>query len=701
MYSVSYPIFKLIQGGVGMRFTDRSSGSSESWLKGLVQGLLIGCVSVSGLHAAASGATAVESRTLNNGQLVLQEVPEIPESLVQRLRQYQEVRSAQFVAWAEEGQGMLVLTRFADLNQVHRVDFQGGARHQLTYFAEPMSEVRRQYRGSRLALTMDSGGSEFDQIFLFDPDTATTEMLSDGHSRNSRLVWDKEGKRLAFQSTRRNGRSNDIWMMNVANPESASPVLEAEDNHWWGPVDFTANGESLLVQQMIGATDSRIHLLNLASGEMRLLSGSAEFPSANRASTLDSDDSGFYFITNARGLAAELAWQSFEPGVPPEYITTTISWDVIEFALSDDGKRAAFTTNEDGISRLYLLNTRSRKYALVNNLPMGVIYGLKFHPDNRRLAFTLNTAQTPSDVFVMQLGRSPLDAVSLQRWTFSEVGGLDTGQFVGPQLIRYPTFDLVNEKPRQIPAFIYQPQGEGPFPVVIYIHGGPESQYRPSFSSTFQSWINELGTAVIAPNVRGSFGYGNEYLSLDDGMKREDAVKDIGALLDWIETQPQLDASRVAVYGGSYGGYMVLASAVHYSHRLRAAVDVVGISNFVTFLENTQDYRRDLRRQEYGDERDPEMRAFLESISPLNHVDRIAVPLLVVQGQNDPRVPVSESDQIVAALRERGQPVWYMNALNEGHGYERKENRDAYQQAALLFLQRYLLNQDPPSAPGN
>jgi len=684
-----------------MRLTHRSSDVSNCRLKDLFLGLVIGSASISGAWAVTTGVASVDSRTLNNGQLILQEVPEIPESLALRSRQYQEVRSAQFLAWAEKGKGMLILTRFADLNQIHRVDFQGGARHQLTYFEEPMSEVRRQQNGSKLALTMDRGGSEFDQIFLFDPNNATTQMVSDGHSRNSRLVWDQQGQRLAYQSTRRNGRSNDIWIMDVARPESASPVLETQDEYWWGPVDFTADGKSLLVQQMIGATDSRIHLLDLASGEMRLLSGSPDFPSANRAATLDSDDKGYYFITNARGLAAELAWQSLEPGVPPEFITTSIRWDVTEFALSDDGKRGAFTTNEDGISRLYLLNTRTRKYALVDNMPMGVIYGLEFHPDNRRLAMTMTTAQTPSDVFVMQMGRAPLDAESLQRWTFSEVGGLDTEKFVQPRLVHYPSFDLAGEVPRQIPAFIYKPQGEGPFPVIIYIHGGPESQYRPTFSNTFQSWVNELGAAVIAPNVRGSLGYGNDYLSLDDGMKREDAVRDIGALLDWIESQPQLDAGRVAVYGGSYGGYMVLASAVHYSDRLRAAVDIVGISNFVSFLESTQDYRRDLRRQEYGDERDPEMRAFLQSISPLNHVERIQVPLLVVQGQNDPRVPVTESEQIVNALRDRGQPVWYMNALNEGHGYERKENRDAYQQAALLFLQKYLLYQEPQSTPGN
>ena len=225
-----------------------------------------------------------------------------------------------------------------------------------------------------------------------------------------------------------------------------------------------------------------------------------------------------------------------------------------------------------------------------------------------------------------------------------------------------------------MPAFVYKPPGRGPHPVIIHVHGGPEAQYRPYFSVRTQLWIAELGAAVIAPNIRGSSGYDQQYLALDNGLLREDAVRDIGALLDWIAEQRDLDENRVAIYGASYGGYLVLASAVHYSDRLRAGVDVVGISNFVSFLENTEDYRRAFRRYEYGDERDPETRAFLERISPLNNVDRIDIPLLVVQGRNDPRVPASESEQIVRALRDRNQPVWYIEALNEGHGYERKEN---------------------------
>jgi dipeptidyl aminopeptidase/acylaminoacyl peptidase len=292
---------------------------------------------------------------------------------------------------------------------------------------------------------------------------------------------------------------------------------------------------------------------------------------------------------------------------------------------------------------------------------------------------------------VLELKNDKLRSGKLQRWTYSEVGGLNTDNFIEPELISYPTFDEVDGAPRKIPAFVYRPQGsEQPVPVIISIHGGPESQYRPRFSSTYQLWLNKLGAAVIAPNVRGSSGYGREYVSLDNGFKREDSVKDIGALLDWIATQPDLDEERVFVFGGSYGGYMVLASAVHYSDRLLGAVDIVGISNFVTFLKNTKDYRRDLRRVEYGDERDPEMYEHLQNISPNNNVDKISIPLFVIQGQNDPRVPVSEAEQIVKALREKGSEVWYMNALNEGHGYRKKENRDIYQQAVVMFFKRHL-----------
>jgi dipeptidyl aminopeptidase/acylaminoacyl peptidase len=629
--------------------------------------------------------------TTNNEQLILQDVPAIPTTLVDRLNQYQSVRSATFLDWTRDSKGIYIRTRFADITQVHKVNVAGGARVQITWLREPVGQVARRDDGYELALTMDQGGDERDQVYLLNPKNASITRLSNGESRNSLLRWSRDGQRLAFRSTRLNGRSNDVWIMDPDRPGSEELLLEAPAGSWFGPADFSRNGKSLLVQQALTVNDSRIYVLGLKDRALQLLAGSPDYPTANRAVCFDRKGDGFYYITNARGHAAELAWKSLDPAEPPVYLTTGIPWDVTEFAISDNGNRGAFITNEEGMSRLYLFDTGTGKFAPVRKMPVGIISGIKFSPDNRQLGMSLNTAQTPGDVYVLNLAKSPKKSKSLVRWTFSEVGGLDTRSFVEPDLVRYPTFDLKGEEQRTVPAFVYRPKTRGPHPVVIYVHGGPESQYRPMFSSTIQMWVDELGAAIIAPNIRGSSGYDAEYLSLDDGDKRQDAVKDIGALLDWIAIQPDLDASRVAIYGASYGGYIVLASAVRYSDRLRAGIDVVGISNFVTFLENTEDYRRELRRQEYGDERDPEMRLFLEEISPHKNVEKIDIPLLVVQGRNDPRVPPSESEQIVEAMRERERPVWFIEALNEGHGYSRKENIDVYEQATILFLQKYLV----------
>jgi len=635
----------------------------------------------------------VERRTLNDGNLVLEDIPAIPQTIVDDLNRYQNVRSASFLDWTADGESLYVSTRFGEVEQIHRVDMPGGARHQLTFFDEPVSQISRQPDGSHLIFAMDAGGNEFSQLFVFDPLVSRSRMITDGESRNGAVVWTRDGERIAFQSTRRNGASNDVWMMALdqadSEPAAARLVLAAPDGTWWGPADFDEAGERLLILNYVSITDSRIHLLDLESGQTTLLAGGDGDLSSNWPLGFDHGGEGYWFITDRGGEFKQLAWQPLAPGAEPVIVTADIPWDVEGMAFSKDRRRAVFAVNEDGLSRLYLLDPESREYRGVGGIPTGLVGSVGFSPDGGRLAMTLNTPQTPSDTFVLELGEDPLAHGELTRWTHSEVGGLDTDTFVEPELVRFESFDGLS-----VPAWVYKPEGDGPFPVVVSIHGGPESQARPSFSSTYQMWLEKLGVAVVVPNVRGSAGYGKSYLAMDNAYKREDSVRDIGALLEWIGTRPDLDADRVAVFGGSYGGYMVLASAVHYSDRLKAAVDIVGISSFVTFLENTEDYRRDLRRVEYGDERDPQMRAHLEKISPLNNVEKIAVPMLVVQGENDPRVPVTEAEQIVAALREKGETVWYMNALNEGHGYRRKENRDVYQQAVVLFLRRHLLDQD-------
>ena len=681
---------------------------------------------LAGFMFSSLSAASVVQRSANNGNLQMADVPLIPQSVVDDLNRYQNVRSAPFQDWASPGGGLYVTTRFGDVSQLHKVAKAGAARQQLTFFDEPVLTVSRQPHGNLICFTMDSGGSENAQVFIFDPATGESKMISDGRSRNGIPLWRRDGKAVVYSSTRRNGASNDLWLTEIRPPFRSRMILKASDGSWWGPHDWSQDGRRLLVEQYISVVDSRVHLLNVKTGKLQQIKGSAESPSVNYVVAFDKSERGFYFLTDADTDFAKLAYQAFRH---KEHVLVThnIPWDIDKVVLSQDRERLAFTVNAGGLSELYLMNGLSdnfskpednqrltfgtdefgqrvvyrinaanAEYAKVANLPIGTIGNMNFDPSGQQLALTLSTAQNPSDTFVLSLRDNKLEHGALTRWTSSEVGGLNTNDFAIPELIQYPSFDLVKDAPRQIPAFVYKPANRGsksnrkPLPVIITIHGGPESQYRPSFNSNIQLWVNKLGAAVIAPNVRGSGGYGGAYVSLDNGYKREDSVKDIGALLNWIATQPDLDQNRVAVIGGSYGGYMSLASAVHYSDRLRAAVDVVGISNFVTFLKNTKDYRRALRRPEYGDERDPKMFEFLQKISPNNNVEKIKIPLLVVQGQNDPRVPVTESQQIVEALRAQGNDVWYMNALNEGHGYRRKDNRDIYQQAVVMFFKKHL-----------
>ncbi len=632
-----------------------------------------------------SSAGDVETRTMNNGNLVLENIPSIPAAISNNLNRYQHVRSAGFVEWSADSQSILIRTRFGEVAQLHKVAMPMGARQQITFFDEPIGSVQRRPEGDELTFTMDAGGNEFAQIFLLDPENGGSVMLTDGESRNGSVTWDNAGTQIAYLSTARNGSTNDVWLMDTTEPESRKIAFEARDGTYWFPVDFNDNDDHLIIGNYVSIVNSSFYLLNLDTGEATDLRGDSDNPSVNSAIGFDRNDEGIFFLTDEGTEFTQLAYLRLDNPNDIRRITGNINWNVAGLRLSEDKTRGAFIVNAGGIDELYLLDPESFRYKKVTGLPIGLVGGLTFSPDGTRLALTLNTPRTPSDVFVLNLGKNPLDYEGLTRWTESEVGGLSTRSFVEPELISYKTFDG-----RQIPAFFYKPEGEGPHPVVVSIHGGPEGQARPAFNPTYQMWLQELGVALLIPNVRGSSGYGKTYVQLDNGFKREDSVKDIGALLEWIAGEASLDSDRVAVFGGSYGGYMVLAASVHYSDRLAAAGDIVGISNFVTFLQNTQDYRRDARRQEYGDERDPAMYEHLQKISPLNHVDKIKIPMLVVQGENDPRVPVTEATQLVNAMRANGQAVWYMNALNEGHGYRKKENRDVYQEVTAMFLAKYL-----------
>jgi len=642
--------------------------------------LLLTALTALAVFAANPALGAVEER----GNLVLDNIPVVDTPLTARLDDYLNSRGASFVDWLPDD-GLLIATRFGDVDQLHRVSMPLGAREQLTFYREPVTVARAPQSAVApgFAFLLDQGGNENAQVYYYDLSTRAVRQLTDGKGLNGGLVWSHDGKRVAYHGTGRDGVSYDLFIAEPGNKLAQPRLVYNGFEKNWTVADWSPDDTKLLINNFVSATEGHLYVMDIATAALTPVSEGEETASVT-AARFTADGRGVYVVTNRDSEFQQLRRVDLLTG-EIEVLTAHIPWDIDYFARSDDGRYLAWAANVDGIHRLTVVDVAKRS-EMQPPLPDGRIGRIAFDRGGKRLAFSLESPQSPRDVFVYEIERG-----AVVRYTRSEAGPVDPLQFVPAELVRYPTFDRVNGKYRQIPAFVYRPRDRpGPRPVLIDIHGGPESQALPSWNPFTQFLVREMGFVVITPNVRGSSGYGRTWLDLDNAEDREDAVKDIGALLVWIGAQRDLDAKQVFVSGGSYGGYMTLAALVNFSDRLRGGIDTVGISNFVTFLESTAPYRRQLRRPEYGDERLPKMRAYLTRISPLTNAARIAKPLLVVQGLNDPRVPASESQQMVAKIRARGGEVWYLAARDEGHGFKKKTNREFLQKTTVTFLEKQL-----------
>jgi dipeptidyl aminopeptidase/acylaminoacyl peptidase len=615
--------------------------------------------------------------------IVAENVPPIPAALAEELAPYGEIRRAVFLDWHPTKRAMLITTRFADSWQVHEVAAPGADRRQLTFYKDNVrAGVAWRPNGDAFVFLKDSGGDENYQLFRRDAKTGATAMLTDGHSRNTSDLFSHTGAHVAWVSNKRNGNDMDLWLARGDDPKSGKLLAELSGGGFQ-PADFSRDDKTILVQEGISANESYLWTVDVASGTKTLLTpkGGAVKVAYNQA-LFAMDGKGLYVTTDEGSEFQRLAYLDFSTK-KKTFLTTSTPWDVDALALSEDGKTLAFVSNEDGVSVLHLLDTATNTERPRPTVPVGEISGIAFHRNSKDLGFSLSAHNTSSDAYSLDVTTG-----KVERWTHSETGGLDTEAFSKPELVHWKSFDG-----RSISGFLYRPPKSftGKRPVIVAIHGGPEGQFTPGFLGAANYDIDVLGCARIYPNVRGSTGYGKTFLELDNGFKREDSYKDINALFDWIKTQPDLDADRVLVTGGSYGGFMTLAVSTNYADRIRCAIDIVGPSNLVTFLEHTSGYRRDLRRVEYGDERDPKMRAYLEKIAPANNTDKLTKPLFVLQGKNDPRVPATESEQMVAAVRKRGTPVWFVEAKDEGHGFQKKPNTNYQLWSSILFIQEYLL----------
>ncbi len=659
----------------------------------VVTGIALLAIAFASAPPAGAQQSAPVTLRRESGNLVLEGIPPRDPAMGERLARYINGRSAKFLDWQPDG-SLLIATRFGDVDQVHRVTAPMGSREQLTFYADPIPAAAANANG--FVFLKDKGGDENSQIYYYRNSDRSSRLLTDGKSLNGSPVWAHDGKRLAFHSNARDGVSYDIYVADV-DANTAPRLAIGGQQQTWYPLDWSPDDTKLLLWRYVSVNESYLFVADVNTGTVTALDAEADNGKKNRRrvnkkgdgkvgikdAKFAPDGRGIFIVSDEDGEFSQLFY--FDPVTREKRLVSPedAQWDVDAFDVSADGRYIAFVMNQDGRSRLTVIDQQMKLDLAPPGVPDGRIDAVRFDRAGKRLAFSAESAQSPRDVYVYDLTKN-----ALERWTRSEAGPIDNNAFVTPTLVHYPTWDRVAGNQRTLSAYVYMPKTAGPHPVLVHIHGGPEEQYQPGYEAFFQFLVNELGYAVIAPNVRGSSGYGKTFLKLDNGVLREDAVKDIGSLLVWIGVQPMLDRDRVVVMGGSYGGYMSLASLVAYSDRLRGGIDTVGISNFNTFLNNTSAYRQELRRQEYGDERDPKMRAFFSRISPFNNSTSIRRPLLVVQGLNDPRVPASESEQMVARVRANGGEAWYLAAKDEGHGFRRKSNRDFYLETVAVFLEK-------------
>jgi len=640
-------------------------------------------VVVLALFSVASRPAYAQEPAIAPGEnLVVDGVPAIPASLVDSAGRYSSYRGATLADWHPSRREMLIATRFGDTPQLHLVKMPGGERQQLTFFADAVGNgTFHPNGGDYIVFSKDIGGGEWFQLYRYDVTTGDVTLLTDGKSRNLRGPWSSRGDQIAYMSTRRTGKDTDLWVMNPADPKN-DHLLTQLAGGGWQPQDWSPDDKKILLTEEVSINESYLWLVDTTTGakteltprdaKEKIFYGDAQF---------SKDGKGVYVTTDKDSEFQRLSYFDLATK-QPKFLTSKIPWDVQQFDLTQDGGRIAFVTDEEGVSVLHVMDTATEKEVPLPKLPVSVIGALRWHKNGRELGFSLNNARSPGDCYSLDVTTG-----KVERWTTSETA-VKTDAFPEAELVRWKSFDG-----KMISGFLYKPAAKfsGKRPVLVVIHGGPEGQSQPTFLGRANYYLNEMGIALIVPNVRGSTGYGKTFTLLDNGFKRDDTYKDINALFDWIASRPDLDADRIAVTGGSYGGHMTLAVSTFYSDRIRCSVDIVGMSNLVTFLEHTEAYRRDLRRVEYGDERDPKMREYLEKIAPMNNIEKIKKPMFVIAGNNDPRVPVTESQQIADALKKQGTPVWLLIAKDEGHGYRKKSNQDFQFYATVEFLRRYLL----------
>jgi dipeptidyl aminopeptidase/acylaminoacyl peptidase len=610
-----------------------------------------------------------------DGTLIFDGIPPLDASLASRVQSYEEWRQATFLDWLPDG-SMLVATRFGVDEQVHRIAAPLGMRQQLTFGDGSVLEARAAQSGLGFVFVRQTAG--YPQLFDYSGPGAARQ-ITQGNYQHGSPVWAHDGKRVAFYGTDRTGVNEDIYVVDIS--ASTRPrLVVAGATGSWQPLDWSQDDGKLLLLNTVSTQSSALYVADVSTGALTPVA----IPDSHIiAATFAPDGVGFYLISDAQSDFEQLLYYN-----PITKVTRRVSadeaWDVEAFAVGAGGHYVAYVVNDDGQSRLTVLDTLRNLEFKPPGQQDGRIDSIGFDDSGRKLAFSYESAHSPSDVYVYDVAQG-----TVQRWTGSEIGPIDPASLAAAQLIHYPTWDRSGLSRRTLSAYVYLPRGPSPCPVLIDLSGGEglHSQSRPDWTPFVQFVVNDLGYAVIEPNVRGSSGYGKAFRALDGGKLRDDAVRDVGALLVWMGLQPGLDSHRVAIMGRGYGGFLALASLATYGDHLRGAIDVAGIANLVDFVGNSPAGERAERVAELGDIQDSDMRAFLDRISPLDNVALIHHPVLIVQGVDAPGSRATDSQQLVWRLRSEGDQAWYLSASDAGDAFTTVADQQAYLDTAAQFLE--------------
>ena len=633
-------------------------------------------------HPPADGSFPLPATVTADG------VPPVPMSIVDAVSPYGRFRKARLVAWHPLERRMIVATAFGDPNQLHEVRMPAGARMQLTFVRSGLTERPTAAfvpSGRFLIFQRDpTGGGESNQLYRYDVRTGAITLLTDGTSRNGtqglgvpEFAVSRHSGLVAYDSTRRDPKHRDLYVVDPAEPKSDRMIAQLEGQ--WNAIDWSPDDTSILAVQTISTSEKHLWQIDVATGAKTELtppdSGAVRWTPAQYAP----DGRTIFALSNYQAESGRV-WRRRDGGWTA---LTPASQAVEGFALSPDGKTLAVVVDEGATSRLQLLDVTG-KVKPTPSLPPGQITDLVWHPKSDELGFSLASSSSPNDVYSIRLrGNRP------ERWTWSESGGVAADTLPDAEIIRWKGFDGLS-----LSGVMYRPPAgfSGARPVIINVHGGPVDRERPRFLGRSNYFRNELGITIIYPNVRGSAGFGRSFEELDNGRLRENAVKDIGSLLDWIAARPDLDASRVMIVGPSYGGYIALAASILYGDRLRCAQASLAVSDFVAFLESTVMSNQANRNVEYGNPSDPETRAFLTSISPITNAAKLRIPLYLAHGAQDTRIPIEQAHRMAQAVKANGTPLWYVVYEELGHQPLPPTLNDFNQYSWTLFIQKYLLN---------